>query len=628
MKYFFKKSQKMIAYVLVAAMMLTGLMQYNLVNAEAATKTLHYEWSDTSKNSTSGISVSNDSTGKELSKDLSYDGTAYSKIYRIEKNKKLVIEVTGEGKITFVANSEASKDNSISVYETEGEYLVSDTTLTKDAKQYSVSLSGEDKHTITICNTGEKKLNVFFVEFTYNVASGDASDPSTEAPTEPSTEAPTEPSTEASSEESSEPSGEVVSEYNHNFSVSGKESTFYTIKGDNLKPVDVTVNGTTYTKALKMNKSGKVTFKSTKEGALTLVLSNGESDKRISVDGKEYAVAKSTVVITVDNLPAGDHTIERTNGETYLLYIGLSYAGDTTEAPAVKHRVELDGNIGVTFAFKDAVEGGKVTFTCDGKDSVDVVYDAKNVVTIDGTPYALFSYNVYATEMNKTIKATLYDAAGELIKEDTCSVAQYCKEMLGKESTDEATKVAINALLVYGAETDVYFGKDATWLAGITDASVSALSDAEKDALSAWNATRADGAAYETSDIKASGASLYFDTQMAVRIYFTQKDGTSFANESGVSAYTFKVTKKDGTGWNIKTGKNSKGFYVEIPNIGPKNLSEHFTITVLKGDETVQSVTYGPFTFVSNKLNDAKHTDLVTAIYRYNEALKGYGANE
>lgn len=332
-------------------------------------------------------------------------------------------------------------------------------------------------------------------------------------------------------------------------------------------------------------------------------------------------------LLKVDVKKGVTYTFEKGEGESQLFYMCFTPA---PAAPAVKHRVELDGNIGVTFAFKDAVAGSKVTFTCDGKDSVNVAYDASNVVTIDGTAYTMFSYNVYATEMNKVIKATLYDANGEVIKEDTCSVAQYCKEMLGKESTDDATKAAINALLVYGAEVDAYFEKDATWLKDVTDATLVPLTEAEINKLQLYPAQKLNQSGYEASDITASAASLYFDTQTAIRFYFSKKDGTPFT-EAEAATLTEKYFFTDSSIDTIykTTGYNKNGFYVEIPNIGPKNLDKTYRVAVHNNADgwPVQIVSYSAFTFVHNKLDDPKHTNLVTAIYRYNEALENYGTN-
>lgn len=356
-----------------------------------------------------------------------------------------------------------------------------------------------------------------------------------------------------------------------------------------------------------------------------------------SNEGNTIKVSVSEIV--TDELTIGDnallkvdvkkgvtYTFTKGNGESQLFYMCFTPA---PAAPAVKHRVELDGNIGVTFAFKDAAPGSKVTFTCEGKDSVDVAYDANSVATIDGTEYAMFSYNVYATEMNKAIKATLYNANGEVIKEDTCSVAQYCKEMLGKDSTDDATKTAINALLVYGAEVDAYFEKDATWLKDVTDATLVPLTEDEKDDhLYYFMSQKRDYEAYGTSNITASAVSLYFDTQTALRFYFTKKDGTPFtAAEAANLTEMYFFTDATLTLYET-TGFNKNGFYVEIPNIGPKNLDKAYSIIVYGADEeAIQTISYSPFSFIRNKMNDPKHTNLVTAIYRYNRALENYGTN-
>lgn len=81
-----------------------------------------------------------------------------------------------------------------------------------------------------------------------------------------------------------------------------------------------TVNGTTYTRALKIDSKVSVTFETTKDMTLTLVVASGRNT--LALDGTTYT-GDSNNVITVP-LPAGPHKITKGGSEGALFYIGLS----------------------------------------------------------------------------------------------------------------------------------------------------------------------------------------------------------------------------------------------------------------------------------------------------------------
>lgn len=644
MKSNFKSCKRIIAYVLVAAMMITTLMQYNVVVAKAASPDLqwgYYDGRNESDNSTGFVtSASNDV--KKMS--CTYDGVTYTNPLKVDSKAFVTVTVTKPGTLQIVAASQKS-GASLKVYKgTNGapDAGATETLINLQAVADKGTLGTDSVHTYKVTEAGTYTISrnktesyLLFVYYTYDTASGGEASPAPttapeapttapEAPTAAPTEAPTAAPTEAPTAAPEAPTAAPGTSYNHNFTTDGWTSDFYTFPSGHKTGLSVTVDGTTYTQGVKLNSGAEVTFTSAQKGTLTLILTNGKSGRSISVDGTTYPVEETTKTITISGLAAGSHTIERVNGETHLLYIGLAY-DNASQTATVKHRVALDGNIGLTFAFPEAPEGSYVKFGYNGKE-VTANYDSNNVTTIDSTSYTMFNCKLYATEMNEEVTATLYDAADKVLATDTCSVVDYCKDMLGKTDTTAATKAAINALLLYGAEADTYFGQDATWLADATDATLTALTESEISALTAAYApSKTNGAGYEASDITVKATALYLDAELAVRDYFKAKDGSKLTDKATLDGtYTF-VVKADGSIWNgCVTGVNNNGYYLEIPNIGPKNLDAVFTVEVMNGEDVVQTVTYSPFSYVSNKISDAKHTGLVTAIYRYNEALENY----
>lgn len=132
-------------------------------------------------------------------------------------------------------------------------------------------------------------------------------------PNTPSTPDKEESTPSAPDKEESIPN--VSSTVVHNFTKDGKNSSFFTIKG-NLSSTKGTVvyDGLTLKDCLKIESSTNIKFKTSKTQKLTLVF-NSNFNKAIKIDGKEYKAKDG--VLTVD-LKAGDHTI--TKGDTGNLY--------------------------------------------------------------------------------------------------------------------------------------------------------------------------------------------------------------------------------------------------------------------------------------------------------------------
>jgi pectate lyase len=101
----------------------------------------------------------------------------------------------------------------------------------------------------------------------------------------------------------------------HNFTLSGKTSTFFNITG-NLSDSKGTVNygGLTLTMCLKMESTTVIRFTTTEESTLTLVFNDGFNGK-VKVNGNTFNAVNGVLTIT---LTAGTHEI--TKGDTANLY--------------------------------------------------------------------------------------------------------------------------------------------------------------------------------------------------------------------------------------------------------------------------------------------------------------------
>lgn len=107
-----------------------------------------------------------------------------------------------------------------------------------------------------------------------------------------------------------EPGNGVVlpGDYVHNFTLSGMESTFYSIVG-NLSDSKGTVNygALVLTQCLKMESSTHIAFTMEQPGVLILVFNEGES-KRVYVDGSSYTYVDGLLELPLE---AGEHTITK-----------------------------------------------------------------------------------------------------------------------------------------------------------------------------------------------------------------------------------------------------------------------------------------------------------------------------
>jgi pectate lyase len=110
----------------------------------------------------------------------------------------------------------------------------------------------------------------------------------------------------------------------HNFTTSGKTSSFYNIIG-NLSTTKgtVTYNGLTLTQCLKIESSTSITFTTTQASTLTLVFV--ESAGTIKVDNVDKVASGGIVTVS---LTAGNHTISKKDTAN-LFYMSTAYSGGT-----------------------------------------------------------------------------------------------------------------------------------------------------------------------------------------------------------------------------------------------------------------------------------------------------------
>lgn len=119
--------------------------------------------------------------------------------------------------------------------------------------------------------------------------------------------------------------GTPSGDQNHNFTTSGKTSSFYTISGNmNSTPGSVTYAGLTLTERLKIESSTTITYTTTSPSTLTLVFDSNFTGT-IKVNNVSYTASAGIVTASI---PAGSNTITK-GSVANLFYISTHYTGGT-----------------------------------------------------------------------------------------------------------------------------------------------------------------------------------------------------------------------------------------------------------------------------------------------------------
>jgi pectate lyase len=125
--------------------------------------------------------------------------------------------------------------------------------------------------------------------------------------------------------------GTPSGDQNHNFTTSGKTSSFYTITGNmNSTPGSVTYAGLTLTARLKIESSTSITYTTTSASTLTLVFDSNFTGT-IKVNNVSYTASAGIVTASI---PAGSNTITK-GSVANLFYISTHYTGGTARMAQV-----------------------------------------------------------------------------------------------------------------------------------------------------------------------------------------------------------------------------------------------------------------------------------------------------
>ncbi|MBO5048800.1 MAG: hypothetical protein J6C41_00010 [Oscillospiraceae bacterium] len=256
--------------------------------------------------------------------------------------------------------------------------------------------------------------------------------------------------------------------------------------------------------------------------------------------------------------------------------------------------LHLRGSVDYLFA-----ENAVATVTCG--DQVDT-YRVEDL-TVDENGQAELVFELAAAQMTEDITLRI-KVGGVVIIEETYSIRNYIQTLLNGNYSAETEALCLE-LLNYGAWAQRYFDYREGSLAdaGYTIAPANPIPEEYPGVSIAGN----------VSGIHFYGTSLRFLSQTAMRFYFAADDG--------IDGYTFTVNGE------AYTPEEKDGLYfIEIANIGPRDMSTEKTVTVTDGTST-QTVQYAPVNYFIrsyHSTDDATTKGLMAAAYSYFMMAKDY----
>lgn len=235
--------------------------------------------------------------------------------------------------------------------------------------------------------------------------------------------------------------------------------------------------------------------------------------------------------------------------------------------------------------------------------------DVQDTATvIDGITYYVFTYEIPAKDMTKTISASYIRTNGEYSQDFYFTVKEYAEYIINNAATNEDYAKAaslVKAMLNYGAYSQLYFGSNTDKLAN--ESIDSTLDELTADDLVTF-AGSVQGELPEGMEYYAS--SLILKSQTSVRHYFTV-DSEVLTELPEFEGYEL-IEKSEGL------------YYIQKDNISAQMLGFPSEISLADGS---WSITYCPMSYAYAVLKTSDKTslvNLVTAMYEYYREANKY----
>lgn len=287
----------------------------------------------------------------------------------------------------------------------------------------------------------------------------------------------------------------------------------------------------------------------------------------------------------------------------------LCYVENGIVIPAKLHQasISLNGNIAINYymLLSDKVlsdENAYMQFTM--ADGEVITVPVSQGVAHDG--YYVFTCEVAAKEMTDDVVSQFFYEGGSTVP-FTYNVKAYADTILGSTSISDELRTLVEAILNYGAASQIHFGYNTDKLANGGN-----NPDYTDVVIEGYGAVASQGTKLAT----LYSASLILKSETTLRFFFQV--------DSSVENFT---ATHDGKTLEVK--QRGGFYYVDVVGIAAKDLDKDVTITISDGTESAE-VFFNPMAYCQGVQNDDTGTytqqmkDLVAAIYLYNQAANNY----
>ncbi len=282
-----------------------------------------------------------------------------------------------------------------------------------------------------------------------------------------------------------------------------------------------------------------------------------------------------------------------------------------TPAALITRSISLNGNIAVNFymSLSDEVssdENAYMLFSQEGKEDRKVYIKDCVEKQVRGKDAYIFSCEVSAKEMTDTITAQFFYGDGCSTEAYTYSVKTYADNQRANLSDNEALMNLLDAMLRYGAASQLQF-----------DYHTERLADADLEKTDYTDVIIKDyplDLPQGTDLVNFAGASLLLKSETTLR-YFFQVDASVENLTITYNGTPLEILSRNGL------------YYVDVKNISAPDLDMSFTIIVNDGVQEAE-VTYSPLTYCQSIRGKDTSTeilkDVCAALYLYNRAANAF----
>lgn len=319
-----------------------------------------------------------------------------------------------------------------------------------------------------------------------------------------------------------------------------------------------------------------------------------------ALQAKGIGVILSADTVTREMLESGADAILTTDALAAIRTLESIPMADQ-DAQIHQWNLSLGGDIGVSFWLKidpQKVSATEVSITVNGE---TVTARASDLTAVDGLYLA--AVNVAAAQMTDEITVQIL-VDGVLAQRKCYTIRQYADWIMDENNgCDDVTRRLVAELLNYGSAAQTYFDYRTDDPAGV---GLSGVGTAEVPAEAETEIERTGG----VENLQFYGASLLFQSQTAVRFYFT---GDMTGCSVTANGQELTVVQKDAL------------YYADVTGISPDALEKAVTVTVTRDGQTL-TVSYSPMNYIvrmSEKGTDSLKA-LLKAMYNYHLAAEAY----